>query len=288
MPELPEVETVARGVNQHIAGARVKGIELRRPEIVYGCPVSLSGCLCGRLITEVVRQGKQILIRTDRPYLSVIIHLGMTGRLFVTQPATAVEIHTHLRVWFHGLRQELRFVDPRRFGGIWVLDSKRETAGKWVGRRVPPVAADPLRISLRHWQKLLAERRRQIKPLLLDQEPISGLGNIYCDESLHRAGIHPLQRACNLTAGQLRRLYGAVRRVLNEAIAAGGSSVDDYRNADNEQGWFQIRHRVYGRTGRPCRRCGMPIERIVVCGRGTHFCPRCQALTTGDSRDAAV
>lgn len=278
MPELPEVETVARGVHSRIAGRKVKWVKLLRTDIVHGARGSkLAPTIRGRRIEAVVRRGKQVLVRTDLAQLSVVVHLGMTGKLFVAPPNAPIEPHTHLRVGFERFRGELRFVDPRRFGGLWVLDG-RAKGTEWVGRRVPPVADDPLEISWPRWRDLLTVRRRQIKPLLLDQEPISGMGNIYCDESLHRAGIHPLQRASELTPEQLRRLYGAVRRVLREAIAAGGSSVDDYRDANNERGWFQTRHRVYGQTGKPCRRCREPIERIVVSGRGTHFCPKCQPL----------
>jgi formamidopyrimidine-DNA glycosylase len=293
MPELPEVETVARGLARRITGQTVRSVQVLRPEILHGHAGAIDR-LSGRRIERVVRRGKQVLIRLDRR-LSLVVHLGMTGRMVAVPPETPVEPHTHLRATFRRGKYELRYTDPRRFGGIWILtaeasdalaaaDHQCKAAGSgsgrrcefpWVGRRVPPVAADPLLISVAELRACL-QRRRQIKALLLDQDPISGMGNIYCDESLYRAGIHPLTRACELGPAAVRRLHRAMRTVLNAAIRAGGSSVSDYRGADNNRGWFQLEHRVYGRKGEPCRACGTPIEYLRVAGRGTHICPKCQ------------
>jgi formamidopyrimidine-DNA glycosylase len=148
---------------------------------------------------------------------------------------------------------------------------------KWVGRRLPPIHADPLRLSLREFKALL-QRQRQIKALLLAQKPISGIGNIYCDEALYRAGIHPSARAGDLDAVAVGRLWRALRRVLLAAIQAGGSSIRDYRSADNTAGGFQRLHRVYARSGLPCRRCHTPIRKLTIAGRGTHICPNCQRI----------
>lgn len=276
MPELPEVETVARGLHRRLAGRVIQSVCLVRADISHGPYPPCDDSLRGRRIEEVARTGKQVRIGLSGGW-ALIVHLGMSGRLFVTCPDEPLARHTHLRIAFQSEPVELRFCDPRRFGGVWLIDVNADTNKGWFGRRLPPVAADPLRISLARWRKLLA-RHRQIKALLLDQNPISGVGNIYCDEALHRAGVHPRTRAADLPPAVSRRLYHALRRVLTEAIAAGGSSVSTYRNAEDAPGWFQTRHRVYGREGQPCRRCRTPIVRLTVAGRGTHICPKCQPL----------
>lgn len=274
MPELPEVETVARGVARLVTGRTIESVVLLRADIAHGIARPCDKLLRGRKIDRVSRQAKHIRIDLAGG-LTFIVHLGMTGRLSVSPRELPPPKHTHLRIRFAGHADELRFCDPRRFGGVWLIDDKPSQAADWIGRRLPPVGADPLSLAPASWSRLMA-RPRQIKALLLDQQPISGVGNIYCDESLHRAGIHPLSRAGDLPSVAVRRLYRELRRVLREAIAAGGSSVSDYRDAAGEPGWFQIRHRVYGREGQPCKRCRTPIEKLVVAGRGTHLCPRCQ------------
>ena len=273
MPELPEVETVARGLAKRVIGAVIERVHLARGDVVHGQAVPLCAALHGRRITGVDRVGKQILIQTDSPF-ALMVHLGMTGRLVVVSGDTPVETHTHLRVAFRNRSFELRFIDPRRFGGIWLLSDDPTEIG-WVGRRRPPVGPDALRLSFDQFARRLA-RHRQLKALLLDQQVLGGVGNIYCDESLFRARLHPKKRADRVTRADLRRLYKALQSVLEQAIEAGGSSVSDYRDADNAPGWFQIRHRVYDHEGQPCRRCRTPIKRLVVAGRGTFICPKCQ------------
>ncbi len=286
MPELPEVETIARGLARRIEGRVIAAARLHRRDILHGDggPVEQ---LVGRRIREVRRCGKQVRVtlepgkkihrRAAGATLFVYAHLGMTGRLLVVDRDAPLEKHTHLQIDFDNSQTQLRFCDPRRFGGIWLVAWAGDTRNRWVGRRLPPIGADPLEISLPAMRALLA-RKRQIKPLLMDQVPISGMGNIYCDEALFRAGIHPLTPAGDLDGEAVRRLRTAIRRVLTEAIQAGGSSISDYRDADNARGSFQDRHRVYGREGCPCPNCSRPIERLVVAGRGTHLCPRCQPL----------
>ncbi|MHC4675169.1 MAG: Fpg/Nei family DNA glycosylase, partial [Planctomycetota bacterium] len=185
--------------------------------------------------------------------------------------------HTHMIITFLRRRSEMRFCDPRRFGAVWLLDGHAGKGDKWIGRRLPDLGPDAMKISLRTFHKAL-KRHRQIKGLLLDQQIIAGVGNIYCDESLHRAGIHPLTRACDLDRSMVRRLHKKLRQVLTQAIRAQGSSVSDYRTANNNTGSFQHKHLVYKREGEPCKKCGTGIERIVVSGRGTHICPQCQPL----------
>jgi formamidopyrimidine-DNA glycosylase len=300
VPELPEVETIARGLARRIEGRVIARVQLHRRDMLHGNGGAIDG-LVGWGIHEVRRCGKQVRIllqpeatihRRDagaapQKHITEVsvgnseqwlyVHLGMTGRLLVVDHEELVEKHTHLQIDLENSKSQLRFCDPRRFGGIWLIAGAGHGQNGWVGRRLPPIGADPLEISLPALRAVLA-RKRQIKPLLMDQVPISGMGNIYCDEALFRAGIHPLTPAGDLGPEAVRRLRTAIRRVLAEAIKAGGSSISDYRDADNARGSFQERHRVYGREGCPCPACGSTIERLVVAGRGTHVCPRCQPL----------
>lgn len=244
-------------------------------------------------MVEVRRIGKYLRFHFDAA-IDLFVHLGMTGRLVLMPRSTPLEPHTHARFTFAGTREELRFCDPRRFGGLWIVEQRKDVSpgmlssatrdgarSIWVGRRLPPAGFDPLEAPASQWRALM-QRRRQIKALLLDQRWIGGIGNIYCDESLFRAGVHPRTPACDLDDRRVQRLRRAVRQVLSEAITAGGSSISDYRDADNRSGWFQVRHRVYDRAGEPCRRCGGRIERLVVAGRGTFICPACQAAPAGN------
>ena len=187
----------------------------------------------------------------------------MTGRMMVCNPQQAVEKHTHAIAKLKSGR-ELRFVDPRRFGRLSVTQGFR-AAG-----------SEPLEIDVQHFVDLFRGRKTPIKSALLNQKLLSGVGNIYADESLFRAGIRPRRRAALLTQDDLRRLRGTVKEVLEEAIALGGSSVSDYVDADGEEGFFQLQHRVYGREGEPCLVCKTPVKRVVISGRSSHYCPKCQ------------
>jgi formamidopyrimidine-DNA glycosylase len=193
-----------------------------------------------------------------------IVHLGMTGRLLVASPDSEQAPHTHLVAKLASGR-ELRFVDPRRFGRLEVRHSAFEGPG-----------TEPLHISLADFTKLFRKRKSPIKGALLNQKLLHGVGNIYADESLFRAGIRPRRRAGELTRAEYARLHAALQEVLKEAIAAGGSSISDYVDAEGEEGFFQLQHRAYGREGQPCLVCKTPIKKIVVAGRGTHYCPKCQ------------
>ncbi len=192
-----------------------------------------------------------------------IVHLGMTGRMVVCPPDSEIAKHTHLVAKLASGR-ELRFVDPRRFGRLSVAHGF-EAGG-----------SEPLEVQLDHFVSLFHGRKTPIKSALLNQKLLRGVGNIYADESLFRAGIRPRRRAISLTRDDLRRLYPAVQEVLREAIALGGSSVSDYVDADGEEGFFQLQHRVYGREGEPCLVCKTPIKRVVIAGRSSHYCPKCQ------------
>jgi len=270
MPELPEAETIARQLNASITGRTVRCAVVLRSDIIHGDSTPLPQWLPGRRIARVSRRAKRVLLEFESQE-QLVFHLGMSGRLFTVRSDRPVEKHTHLRVQFQGDDMELRFRDPRRFGGVWCLRNGQQH----VGRSLGPLGAEPLTLRAPEFREML-RRRRQIKALLMDQHVVVGLGNIYCDESLHAAGIHPLQRASELTEDDATRLLRAVKSTLLRAIRKGGSTLLDYRQADGEPGLFQLSHRVYGREGMNCRRCGGTILRIQAAGRSTHYCPHCQ------------
>jgi formamidopyrimidine-DNA glycosylase len=289
MPELPEVETVANGVHARIHGDRIDEVWFSgKREPMKTPPAAMAKALTGRTIERVHRVGKHIVFdfspEPDRDPVQWIVHLGMTGRLVVVDPAVPRPPHTHgvlvLRSG-QGSRigsriQELRFIDPRRFGrmGIYSIQKSEPAGGGISGFTGPGI--EPLRISKADFRKLFHGRRTSIKAALLNQSLLHGVGNIYADESLFRVGIRPRRMASRLTAQELDRLHAAVQKVLREAIRLGGSSVSDYVDAAGERGFVQLRHNVYMRTGQPCLVCKTPIRRIVVGGRGTHYCPACQ------------
>lgn len=285
MPELPEVETIANGVDRRVRGDSIVSAWFSKYKEPFRTPASaLAAALPGQRIESVHRVGKHIVVdlepagKRDRglqpqtrrsgrtvPRSQWIVHLGMSGRLLVCDPDLPRPPHTHAVLELASGR-ELRFVDPRRFGRL-ALNTADAFAGP--GR-------EPLTISSEDFAALFRGRKLAIKAALLNQTLLHGVGNIYADESLFRAGIRPTRRAGQITRKRLDALHKALRQVLKLAIRAGGSSVSDYVDADGEAGFFQMQHRVYGRGGLPCRVCGTPIRRIVVGGRGTHYCPRCQ------------
>jgi len=278
MPELPEVETIARGVDKRIRGDRIVQVWFDRHPQPFKTPRSRQARgLTGRSILAVHRTGKHIVFELSssgstpdalKPDAQWIVHLGMTGRLLVTTPESLVALHTHARLTLASGR-EVRFVDPRRFGRLEFRDLRREPAFGAPGD-------EPLTIGASEFATLFRGRRLCIKAALLNQTLLAGVGNIYADESLFHAGIRPRRRANRVTRAELDRLRIALREVLTHAIRLGGSSVSDYVDADGARGFFQLEHCVYLRTGQPFRRCQTPIRRIVVAGRGTHYCPKCQ------------
>jgi formamidopyrimidine-DNA glycosylase len=303
MPELPEVETIANGVDARVRGRTIVSVWLgSKPEPFRSTPTELVKALTGSTIERVRRVGKHIVVDLTRDAApgrrrstvapgnakawrgQWLVHLGMTGRLLVCQADEPTPKHTHAIAQLDDAR-ELRFVDPRRFGRLSVLDFSAEAAPKTGKRDKGTSLADngfvgpgqePLDISPDAFRALFHGRRTPIKSALLNQKLLHGVGNIYADESLFRAGIRPRRQAGRLTAKELERLRCAIQSVLREAITLGGSSVSDYVDASGEKGFFQLEHKVYLRTGQPCLVCGTPIRRILVAGRGTHFCPHCQ------------
>ena len=274
MPELPEVETVAKGVNERIRGDVVQSVWLSRfKEPFKTAPLPMAEALAGTRIERVHRVGKHIvfdLSRSGIDHLQWIVHLGMTGRLLVSAPDVPVPPHSHAILHLSSGR-ELRFVDARRFGRLALLHT---TPG--AGERFQGPGREPLTISAEDFAGLFRGRRLPIKAALLNQRLLHGVGNIYADESLFRAGIRPTRMAGRLPRERLTRLHTALQTVLREAIRLGGSSVSDYVDADGAAGFFQLEHRVYMRTGQPCMVCHTPIRRTVIGGRGTHYCPKCQ------------
>jgi formamidopyrimidine-DNA glycosylase len=266
MPELPEVQTVVDTLRPAVKGQRLARVELLRPDIVRPCGFNLPAALESRTVTSITRRGKRIVFALDDGG-KFYIHLGMTGRLTIEANAAAVEKHTHFIVTLSAGAKQLRFRDPRRFGGIFWLGEEDRAAD--LGPE--PLIVRPLQLAAR-----LARTRRAIKSALLDQNLIAGLGNIYVDESLFLARLHPLMRSDRLSGEQVRRLNRAIKMTLRRAIRHRGSTLRDYVDANGDGGAFQLQHRVYDRAGEPCRTCGAKIRRIVLGGRSTHFCPRCQ------------
>ena len=290
MPELPEVETIVRGLDKRVAGDTVESVWIGSRKQPLKSPAGvIAATLEGKRIVRVHRAGKHIVFdlegdangpQTKKGRRAVrgqtrraaslqqsaqwVVHLGMTGRMVVCEPAAEIAKHTHLIAKLASGR-ELRFIDPRMFGKLSVH------AGGF-----DPGGVEPLEVSEERFVALFRGRKTPIKSALLNQKLLRGVGNIYADESLFRAGIRPRRRAAAITREQLGKLHRAVREVLREAIALGGSSISDYVDADGEEGFFQLQHRVYGREGEPCLVCGTAIRRVVLAGRSSHYCSKCQ------------
>ncbi len=284
MPELPEVETVANGVNERVRGQSIESVRLSGKPQTFKTPAAeMAEQLNGCRIERVRRVGKHIVFDLslsggEVAPLQWIVHLGMTGSLLVCAPDVPLPPHTHAVLGLSSGR-ELRFVDPRRFGRLAIHKFQTNSveaktglpSGGFLG-----TGREPLTISLADFIDLFRGRRLTIKSALLNQKLLHGVGNIYADESLFRAGIRPKRMAGRLRRVELERLHASVQSVLREAIALGGSSVSDYVDADGERGFFQLEHKVYMRTGLPCLVCSSPIRRIVLGGRSTHYCTVCQ------------
>jgi len=273
VPELPEVETVRRALERTLIGRVVRTCEAKAVRLRAGLdPACLTARLPGACIERVVRRGKFLIIRFDRADL--VIHLGMSGRLAVAPAEAPRAPHTHLVLGLDD-RSELRFTDPRRFGSVVVRD-----AG--AGNTYPPVAGlgpDPLQSDVAAVLVAAARRSRiAIRNLLLDQRIVAGIGNIYANEALAAAGIRPDRPAAVVARGRIERLAGSIRTVLERAVAAGGTTLEDGAFADPSGKWgdFAVELAVYGRDGEECRRCGTVIRRITLNARSAFYCPRCQ------------
>ena len=278
MPELPEVETIARGLDQRIAGDTIESVWLgEKPEPLKSPPEEIASVLEHSRIAHVRRVGKHIVFDLEgenrngqKTRAQWIVHLGMTGQLRIASAQTGAAKHTHAILKLASGR-ELRFVDPRRFGRLAVVRVESQDGS---GFAAP--GDEPLDARIDRFITLFRHRKTPIKSALLNQKLLSGVGNIYADESLFRAKVRPRRRASSLTRAELQKLHAALREVLKEAIKAGGSSVSDYVDAEGRSGFFQLKHRVYGREGQPCFVCKTPIKRVIIAGRSSHYCPHCQ------------
>ena len=286
MPELPEVETVARGLRQAILGRRIISVTLGKTDFIDD-PVALERHLPGRRIEAVERYGKFMLLRLsavngetrvvtngEAAPASLLVHLGMTGQIAPSPAGQPLEKHTHVCMVLDDGR-ELRYRDARRFGRIAYL-TKALLAEELTG-----FGADPLEVSKEEFADRICGRRARIKALLLDQSVLRGVGNIYADESLWKAKIHPARLGANLSRKQAHTLRRVLQKILRKAIVLRGSSISDFLDAEGEPGEYQRHHRAYGREGKGCFRCKTPVRRAIVAGRSSYFCPRCQPPPRG-------
>jgi formamidopyrimidine-DNA glycosylase len=277
MPELPEVETIVRGLRAKITHLKFSRVAVNLRKCVQESPQVFASSLEGRRILLVERRGKNIIIRLSRGN-TLLIHLRMTGGLRWVPSHAPLEKHTHIVFSFRGHPWQLRFLDSRQFGRLSV---EKSGAGGNLDS-LADLGPEPLEISVMEFVARVRSKRRAIKPMLLDQHFLAGVGNIYADEALHRAQIHPRQRVEMLEDKILHRLYYALRQVLRGAIRAGGTSVRTYVDANGSAGGFQKLLRVYGREGGACRSCGASILREKVGGRSSFYCPRCQRILKKD------
>ncbi|HZM73210.1 MAG TPA: bifunctional DNA-formamidopyrimidine glycosylase/DNA-(apurinic or apyrimidinic site) lyase [Candidatus Polarisedimenticolia bacterium] len=292
MPELPEVETVARDLRPRVVGARIAGTRTNWLKTLRsGDPAAFGAAVIGREIVGTTRRAKLVVLELDDGQ-AITIHLKMTGQLFVVPAETPEDAYVRAVVSFDDGR-ELRFRDIRKFGRIGIA-SRDGVSGDLIGelggpktfRGFGPEPLDPA-FTLSTFRRRIRGRRGRLKSLLLDQAFIAGVGNIYADEALWAAKLHPLRTAQTLRPADERHLYSHLRRLLEEAVERRGSSIDDYTAPDGD-GSMQEHLAVYGRTGEPCERCGRPIRRFFLGGRGTHFCSWCQRLTPADRPAAAA
>ena len=274
MPELPEVETVVRELQPQLVGRRLSAVHVSRQPLRRRWQKGWKRQLLGHRVTGVRRRGKWIVLDLDGD-LHLLIHLGMTGQLTVRPVREPMLPHTHLILGLDGGPRELRFRDVRRFGSASLF-----AAGEQVERffQETGLGPEPFNLDARYWQERLATTSRCLKAFLLDQRVVAGIGNIYADESLFQACLHPARLANQTSVVEASRLRRALVRVLNRAITRRGSSIRDYVGGSGRKGQYQNEFRVYQRAGQPCPRCRVPIECIRLAGRATHFCAHCQPL----------
>lgn len=274
MPELPEVETVLRGIRKRALGRRIVAVEVLHPGIIAGDAEDFSSRIEGKTAVAVQRKGKVLAVElaaakgSESVYL--IFRLGMTGQVTIQPQDVPLEPHTHVRMLFEGGKEELRFRDVRRFGRLRCVTREELNA---LFKSLGP---DAQQATEEEFLRSMRGRRGAIKSWLLNQQGVSGLGNIYADEALFEAGIHPLAQPDRVSSVSARHLYRAVQKVLKRAVNLQGTTFRDYIDIEGRPGNYIQRLRVYQKTGKPCPRCGNPIRRLVIAGRSSHYCPRCQ------------
>ncbi|MDY3706110.1 DNA-formamidopyrimidine glycosylase [Vagococcus lutrae] len=274
MPELPEVEAVRTGLEQLVVNKTIESVSVMWPKIIETTDIEkFKLALIGESIEAILRRGKFLIIRLT--HFDLISHLRMEGKYEFHQADDPLMKHTHVVFHFND-GTELRYLDVRKFGRMALIDKHQAEEYRGIKKLGPePVLPD---FNLTVFEEQLGRRVKAIKPLLLDQHIVTGLGNIYVDEALYQARIHPEQPANTLTKDEIEVLHGAIIEVLARAVAAGGTTIRTYKNALGESGKFQVALKVYGQTGQACDRCQTPIKKIKVAQRGTHFCPKCQVL----------
>lgn len=279
MPELPEVETVRRGLMTYLPGKLIKSVSVFRERTVGYPDVSgFSQKLCGHRFVDTQRRGKYLLLTLDKGAV-LCVHLGMSGRLLIAKSKAPVGQHVRALIQIDD-GCDLRFDDPRVFGHLWYIPKGKRPEQIISG--LAQMGVEPFDdLSATYLQQAFKQRKQAIKGLLLNQQVIAGIGNIYADESLFKAGINPLRSVRSLSYLELEILTENIKQVLNHAIDLGGSTLRNYTDSRGVNGNYQEESLVYGRTGKPCHSCGESIRRVVIAGRSSHFCPQCQPDTKG-------
>jgi len=272
MPELPEVETVRRGLEKWCVNRTITRVETLHPRATNPHSIAPLTSLKNIRISQISRRGKFLWFHLDRPH-ALVAHLGMSGQFRIQASGTADEKHLRVRITLDN-HQELRFIDQRTFGWLGLSNFDSEVPDLVKG--IAPDIFDPA-FERKALKKILQKKRSEIKRVLLDQSVMSGVGNIYADESLWRAKIHPTTPCDEISPQKIESLLKAVESIMSKALVEGGTSFDSlYINVNGESGYFEHSLEAYGRTNRPCSRCGTPIQRIVIAARSSHFCPHCQ------------
>lgn len=271
MPELPEVETIVRELRPRLEGRTIRALRVGRKPLRKRWQPRWKKLILGRRLEAIERRGKWIVCLLDGD-LHLVFHLGMTGQLRVFPADEPLAAHTHL-VFDLDRAQQLRFRDVRRFGSATLFEASASVAGFFCDTELGP---EPFVLEREYWRDRLSATRRCLKAVLLDQRVVAGVGNIYADEALFEAKLHPTRLGCETSAAEADKLRRAIVTVLNRAIDKRGSSIRDYVGGNGDKGGYQREFRVYGQTGQPCSRCRVPVERIRLAGRSTHFCPSCQ------------
>jgi formamidopyrimidine-DNA glycosylase len=274
MPELPEVETVLRGLRKSALGRRIAQVEVDHPGVIAGDPAEFAARLDGRSIASLRRKGKVLVVElageSGLPDAYLVMRLGMTGQVTVVPCTAELEPHTHVRMRFEAEEKELRFRDVRRFGRLRVCTRQD------VEAILESLGPDARQVTEKAFLLSMRERRGAIKSWLMNQQVLAGLGNIYADEALFEARIHPLSQPERISPEAAHNLYRAVQKVLKNAVNLQGTSFRDYIDIEGRPGNYLQKLRVYQKTGEPCPRCRRPIRRLIIAGRSSHFCPTCQ------------